>query len=380
VPTLSPGYRVRILTAADVSPAFVSAWSNLESSCLEPNAYLSPHFVLPAIRHLDGKTRVLIVVVETGPTDLAGVGVFRSVPATRSFPLPHLVAYQSRHAFLSGLLIDRERALAALNALFDFLHTMRWRWHGLEFRQTWGDGVLSDLIATTAAQRGMRHVTWDTRLRATLVPAKDVDALGAILGSRDTKRRMRRLQERGEVTWTLHRQGGIPEKSVETFLDLEHRGWKGESKTSLRSNPADEAFFREVVSGFGASDRAFFTELALDRRVIASTSNFISGHAGFAFKVGWLPEFAKMSPGVLNEIETIRHIRDECNDLLFLDSGASEGSYMDELWPSRRPVVSMAIASTLWGRSAFALIRTARTTKRRLLGSRLATAALKRGA
>ncbi len=169
------------------------------------------------------------------------------------------------------------------------------------------------------------------------------------------------------MRWTLHRQGGIPERSVETFLDLEHRGWKGESKTSLRSNPADEAFFREAVSRFGAVDRAFFTELSLDNRVIASTSNFISGDVGFAFKIGWLPDLAKLSPGVLNEIELIRRVRQGvCSDLTFLDSGASEGSFIDKLWPSRRPLVSLAIASTCVSQSVLGIVRTARAVKRRL--------------
>jgi len=369
VTKLHAGYWVRILTVDEVSSALESAWAELESRSLEPNAYLSPHFVLPAIRHLDPRARVFLVFVGTGSpssADLAGVGVFRSVPATRSFPLPHLLAYQSRHAFLSGLLIERERAPEALDALFNYLHATRWRWHGLEFRDTYGDGLLSELVRAAATQRGMLQHVWNRRSRATLVPAENREALDAVLGSRDPKRCMRRLQERGKVSWTLHRQGGIPEQAVEAFLELEHRGWKGESKTSLRSNPMAEAFFREVVSRFGVSGRAFFTELALDDRVIASTSNFISGHAGFAFKIGWLPELAKMSPGVLNELEFIRHIHQECSDLLFLDSGASEGSYMDELWPSRRSVVSMAITSTRVSRSAFAFVQTAREAKRRL--------------
>jgi CelD/BcsL family acetyltransferase involved in cellulose biosynthesis len=364
---LNPGYRVRIVTEKEVSPTMVSAWSELESRSIEPNAYLSPHFVLPAIRHLDPGANVLIALVGRGSTDLAGVGIFRSVSGTRAFPLPHLVAYQSRHSFLNGLLLDRQHAAQALDALFDHLRAMRWWWHGLEFGGTWGDGPLSELINTTAVQRGISRHTWNMRARAILVPSANPDSLDTIVRSRDAGRRMRRLQECGEVRWTLHRQGGIPERSVETFLDLEHRGWKGESKTSLRSNPADEAFFREAVSRFGAVDRAFFTELSLDNRVIASTSNFISGDVGFAFKIGWLPDLAKLSPGVLNEIELIRRVRQGvCSDLTFLDSGASEGSFIDKLWPSRRPLVSLAIASTCVSQSVLGIVRTARAVKRRL--------------
>jgi CelD/BcsL family acetyltransferase involved in cellulose biosynthesis len=154
---------------------------------------------------------------------------------------------------------------------------------------------------------------------------------------------------------------------VEAFLDLEHRGWKGETRTSLRSNPADEAFFREAVAGFAGEERAVFTELLLDGEVIASTSNFVSGRAGFAFKIGWRPDLAKVSPGVLNEMELLTHMYGEpsLGDLDFWDSGAAEGSYIDKLWPGRRALVSMAIATTRLGRSVMSLVRAARALRKR---------------
>ena len=368
-------YQVRTLDARKLPDATLAAWSELEARALEPNAYLSPHFILPALRYLDPAESVLAFLVEsvdavpgTG-VRLLGVGIFRVVPATRRFPLPHLIAYRSRHSFLSGLLLDRERAAQALDALLDELRAQSWRWHGIEFEGAWGDGPTHELLRAAAARRGMSHQEWNPHTRAVLLPQAQRAALTANLAaeSKDLKRRRRRLDEQGHVSWTLHRRGGIPEKSIEAFLDLEQRGWKGETKTALRSAYADEAFFREAVSRFESQGRMLVTELTLDNRIIASTTNFVSGRAGFAFKIGWLPDLAKVSPGVLNELEMLRRLYDDdgLTDLDFWDSGASEGSFIDKLWPGRRPLVSMTLASTSLGLSVMRLLRGARALRKR---------------
>ena len=171
----------------------------------------------------------------------------------------------------------------------------------------------------------------------------------------------------GAVDFALHRQGGIPAASTERLLALEHQGWKGKAKTSLRSNPADEAFFRETVARFGQSHRVFFGELTLGGTPIASTSSFISGHAGFGFKLGWRPDLAKVSPGILNMVELQRRFAGgACEDLEFFDSGSSEGSFIEDLWKGRRPLISTTITSTRLGGKALALTEAARSAWRRL--------------
>jgi CelD/BcsL family acetyltransferase involved in cellulose biosynthesis len=180
------------------------------------------------------------------------------------------------------------------------------------------------------------------------------------------RRLTRRLQEMGEVGWRALSEPDLPEAAVDRFLELEHLGWKGTEGTSLRSQPEDEAFFREVIDGFRSEGRAWFTELSLNGTVISSTSNFVSGRAGFAFKIGWDPAYAKLSPGMLNEIELIRRAPELFGELEYLDSGAGEGSYIEEFWTGRRALTSGIFATTALGRKALAFVDAARGLKRRL--------------
>jgi len=373
----SARFRVRVFQAAEVGAQEVRAWSALEQRATEPNAYLSPHHVLPLAALFDAGGRPLIFFAEAifpHGERLVGVAVLQPERATRGIPLPHLQAVRSPYTCLSGLLLDRDCPHQALATLLDSMQTHAPKVQGMVLGPVYLDGAVARLIQAQG-ERGV-HIHHDpqTDQRAVLQRCELGDAhLTAALGKRkaDLDRRMRPLGERGVVGWRCYRDGGIPERVVESFLRLEHAGWKGREGSSLRSNPAREQFFRAMVAGFGAEGRAFFTELTLDGEPIASTSNFISQRAGFAFKVGWHPDYAKHSPGVLNEIEMIRRAPEVLPDIDEFDSGAASDSYINGLWRSRRPLAQIVVVTRLRGRVAMQTMQSLRSIKaacRRAIG------------
>ena len=364
-------FRVRFSAVPDLDARTIAAWAELEQRALEPNAYLSPSFVLPSIRGLKPQAQPIACVVETeapGAPELVGLGVFQTVRGSRPFPLPHLRAYRSRHSYLSGLLLDRTVAVAAAEALFRWLRSKHSRWHGVDIHGQLGDeSGNNELTRAIAAGGATWHPRWLTP-RAVLVPARAGEAyLHERLASgraKDLRRRWRRLEEQGPVRWRALRGAGITPACIERFMDLEHLGWKGQEGTSLRSRPEDGQFFRQMIAEFAARDRAVFTELSVGDTVVASTSNLISGKRGFAFKLGWHPDYHRMAPGLLNEVEFIRNAPAVFEGLDFIDSGAAEGSFLEELWSERRALVSGAYAATPVARRLLQAIDAARRLKR----------------
>lgn len=339
---------VRWRPVADLSPQDLAAWLALEGRAAEPNAFLSPHFILAALRHLDPGQAVRVAWIErrgaSGPT-LVGIGVLRRVMGSRAFPWPHLTAYLSGHGYVGGLLLDREVVDGAVEALHDDLRRPWHLWQGLELPRTPCDGPVAQALERAARRRGGAVLKLGRSARAMLGIHDSGEAmLREQLGKKlnEINRCRRRLDEMGEVTWHCFRRG-IPEAAIEAFLQLEHLGWKGEAGTSIRACPRDEAFFREMIAGFDRDGRALFTELRLDGRPIASTCNFVAGTMGFAFKVGWDPALRKLGPGMLNEVEFIRQVRTHCPDLTLFDSGAVADSFISRLWPGRRPMGSLVL-------------------------------------
>lgn len=350
----------------------LQAWTGLESRAAEPNVYLSPHFVLPALRHLDASLRPVIAWIEAGTgaaRELVGVGVFRRSPGSRSFPWPHLSAYLSCHSFLGGLLLEAERLDAAVAALMRAIGGLS-PWQGLVLPKTDCDGPLARALARQTDRRGLSMLSLGPQERAMLDMSRcGEDMLRELLGKKlnEINRCRRRLAEMGELSWHCLGQGEpLPASAVENFLHLEHQGWKGESGTSVRAVPAEEAFFREMVARFDAEGRALFTELRLDGRAIASTCNFISGTMGFAFKVGWDPELRKFGPGMLNEIEFIRQGRERCPQLTMFESGASSDSFISKLWPGRRELGALLVPGNRVAGAAMLAAERLRQSRRRV--------------
>ncbi|MEA2749143.1 MAG: hypothetical protein QOI41_3286 [Myxococcales bacterium] len=363
---------VRQLGVRELAGPLLDAWSDLEGRAAEPNAFLSPHFIVPALQHLDPDVEPVVLVVKGGSganEALLAVGVFVSVKASRVCPVPHLVGYASRHSYLGGLLVDREHAPAAVAALCAHARKRMLGWQALVFPKVQTDGPIASILEEQARANGLAVQRTGTKQRAVLVPAAaGPEALKKALGKKlnEIQRCKRRLAETGEVSWRCVRRDAFAAGAVESFLQLENLGWKADEKTSLRANPADEAFFQDAVARFDGAGRALFTELRVGDRAVASTSNFVSGGVGFAFKVGWDAELRKLGPGLMNEAELVSAAPQVCADLAWFDSGAQPDSFIDRLWPERRELGTLIVPLTRAGAVSLRLLGGLRRVVRRL--------------
>lgn len=359
-PSLSRGQTsvaIRQVDGANLTRADIAAWLDLEDRALEGNAYMSPHFVVPALRHLGDDKSTVVLVEEKGAagTVLQAVAVLQAASPDRTIPLPHRRSYMSVHSFLSGLLVAREDAKRHLQAICDAVDGRYG--HGLVMESCRVDGPVDHLLREIALERGMRRCESYRYERAIMVPSEMGEAyLTGPLSSRNKKLRSQKnkLAKLGEVRFEVLRGQAIDDAVIERHLALEHMGWKGESGTSMRSNPAHEAFFREMASGFAADDRALFAQLSVGDQVIASTSNFIAGNTGFAFKIGFDPAFSQFGPGNMCELEFLRCAPEVAGNLDYVDSGSVAGSYLEAMWPHRRAIATVAYSTSLVGNVAMA--------------------------
>ena len=346
----------------------------LEERALEPNAFLSPLFVRPAARFLTAPElapALRFVLIERDAAEaarLVGLAILEDSPPTRGFPLRHVRAFRSVHSYLSGFLLDRDHAKDAARALFAGLRVSSWARHGLAVDEYPAEGAQAEIVRRAAEASGFRWFEEHRSRRATLSPASQAgeEFLTAHLSGQRRKkiRRSRRLlEESGPVRWRLVGGAEVDEACIERFLQVEHDGWKGEGATSLLSDEGRAAFARETLRSFAGAGRLFLTELLVGDEVVASTTNFVSGGAGFAFKVGWAARFARAGPGLLNEHEFVVAAPSACAGLEWIDSGAAEGSYIETLWAGRRELVRGTFTRTPLGRLAAVGLRSLRASR-----------------
>ena len=352
--------QIRILSPCQLTRQDIQHWLDLESRALEHNIYLSPHFLIPAARYLDPDKKILLVCLERlaagNPTMMGLVALTLNFGNTK-VPGPYLDSYMSRHSFLGTPLIDKAHAPQIIAQLLRYLGQRFRHCLGMVWNKVNLDGDLAQLLADAVSRKQMAFEVMDQFDRPMLFPQDCTpERIKTELGKRHHKsgRCLRRLGEQGKVDWVAYRKN-LPASSVDSFLRLEDAGWKGDNGSSLLADPAQEIFLRKMVLGFASADRALFTELRLNDQPIASTSNFVSGTEGFAFKVGWDPEYRKYGVGILNEIELMRHAPDICGDLKQIDSGSYATGYMAELWVRRRQIGTLFFPFGNLGKHAWRL-------------------------
>lgn len=370
---VSERIRVREITISEVDSRLVSDWCDLEKRTLEPNPFLSPHFILPAVRHLTPNDEVSLLLFETyadGRNHLVGLGVFQQSNGTRIAPFPHMCSYIAPGStFLSNLLIDQLWARQVVHAFFEFANSQRGIWNCLEFIQRTQNSPMDRLLVDVAAEADFEWLGWSFDrpvFHPDQISAEQLEQSLSKNRRKKIRRNRRQLQSQGRLSFHVIRNGLNSDLHTDTFLKLEHCGWKGEQGSSLQSQDNTRAFFREMVDGFSQQQRMIFTELRLDDVPIGSTSNFVAGGAGFAFRSGWDTDYRDSSPGVQQEIELARSASRELADLEYFDSGSDMDSWMETLWPSSRKITSGAFVSTAAARLIVSQMLRLKQWKRRL--------------
>ena len=127
-------YNAKYFRYEDVDDDLVESWKNLGLRSREDNAYLSPDFVLPAIKYLADDSRVYITAAyREEDSSLCGIGVFTYRFGTIDFPLPHFESFKSTHSYLTGVLLEEVDALNILKEMLSLIKRSSPRVFGIKF-------------------------------------------------------------------------------------------------------------------------------------------------------------------------------------------------------------------------------------------------------
>ena len=331
--------RVRLRPLEELSNDDLRAWEALAKHSAASVPFLHPGFVLAASRWLTPDAPPVVLSVERGDT-LIGLSCLQRRAANLFVPVPHWRAYRHQHAFQSGVLHLPGEAVAVAAAIADRMRHGTLRDRAIVWQNVAGDGEL------WAALRNETGLIWSqTTLSQRPVLRRhpdDVPAAARVRATtaKDLRRRLRRLQERGDVSLRILQGAEADEAAAMRHLMLEDAGWKGERGSSMLASEGERTFFLELVPRLASTGGMVFVETLCGDEVVASSSNLHFGSGLSGFKTGWDPAFAASSPGKLNEWHLLQALDGQWPDLALFDSQAQETSYMAELLPDRQPMVS----------------------------------------
>lgn len=360
---------VEIAHSAAELRAWTDAHERLARGAAEPNVFHEPWMMVPALEHLSGPD-----VFVVGVRDRHGLaGVFPLVPGDRvaRLPVAHTAIWRHRLCFLSTPLVRADVVRETWAALFAWLGE-RPEGRVLRVEGLSTEGPVAAAMHAVAAQRTMPVREQDVHARAFLSRHETADAyLEHAISPKKRKeyrRQRNRLAEHGAVRWERFDVTGDADGWADDFLRLERAGWKGREGSAIALHADQTAFVYAVVRSAAARGRLVAQRVRVDGTTVAiklslsATPTTHGVYGGFAFKIAYDEAYARFSPGVLLELDNLRHVLDD-SPLSWMDSCADPNHPMiDHLWRERRTISTALVGLSPLGRLGVPLLSAVRAS------------------
>ncbi|HEY5051984.1 MAG TPA: GNAT family N-acetyltransferase [Solirubrobacterales bacterium] len=316
----------------------LAAWRELAAGAIEPNPFFDPDFVLAAARGLGEINDVAILRVADSEGWAACLPI-RHYSRWHRLPLPGMATWLHIYCLLGTPLLRPDGAADSVEAILAQMGRGGPRSAFASLEWIPGEGPIADAVEKASAT-GV--VAFDRFERAVLYRRPQNDYLdGQVKGKhrREHRRLAKLLAEELDGPLELVDRAG-ERKAVETFLELEASGWKGQQGTALTADPRHAEFFRETAGAFAARGALELLFLEAGGQVVAARCNLLGGGISFCFKVAYDERFQRFAPGRELELHLIDRFHEDSR-LKSMDSCADPNNQLiGRLWADRRPLAT----------------------------------------
>jgi hypothetical protein len=340
---------VKVVADYEVLASFVYHWDDLAEHAVEPNPFYESWMLLPALRNYgSGKDlRFLMVFGETGNSLLCAV--FPLVRAHRFMGLPvsTWTMWKYDHCPLTTPLIRKGYEREALKVLFEWLGSGEGECDLLELKHVAADGPFQQALVDRLHVIGSVPIVGELFTRALFRPEINAEQYFTRVMSAKSRSVFRRksklIAELGTVEFTTLQPADNIDGWIESFLRIERSGWKGREGSALACKDSHRNFLLEAGTEAFRRKRLLMPAMLLNGKAIAQHCYFLSGHGSFFFKPAFDETYARFSPGLQLECETIRQLH-ETPYVKWMDSCTSPDNDMyNRLFLSRRTIETLLI-------------------------------------
>jgi CelD/BcsL family acetyltransferase involved in cellulose biosynthesis len=335
------------------------AWQGLTAAIQAPNPFYASPMLGPAWDYLAGASEVGVVLIyhdgERPAEKNRLLGLF-PIEWSRELGLLTVRLWRHQYCYLGEPLIRRG------------VEARMWRlflnWLGGHHRQPGlvdanhipADGAIyQGLIDASALDKRLPQCV-DEYNRQMFVRGDSFESYVANSCTKhflqEIRRQRRRLEELGRVELKQPQDAAELEVALASFLVLENAGWKGKGASSLASASQSQTYFQTICRVAYEQQRLQLLGLYLNGEPIAMKCNFLSQPGSYAFKIAFDERYARYSPGIQLELETIRLLHEQ-HTVEWMDSCATRGHFMiSRLWGEQRTLRRLLIPLTPVGELA----------------------------
>lgn len=339
--------KARVVVPHELTDRDVAAWAECAANAVEPNPFLEPSWLLPALEYLDESPRAVLVLAEHAGTVHACVPLFESVPEPGGTGANTARSVLNTRVAPTAVpvgtpLVTADRGLEALECVIGEIGHLAAEHQSELVVLAWmvTDGPGAALLEEVADRMGVRLVQFDSWERGFLRRDSGQDDYWLRAISKNRRRTIRQhrrhLEEAlgGEAKVRVATEG----KALEAFLNLEMAGWKGHDPDGLAlgRDPATAAFFRAACHAYLERGRLAFLSLDGPQGPVAMICCVRAGEGIFAYRTAYDERLARHGPGVQVFLAAMEHF-DRATDAAWLDTCTTPGNeHLLGLFPDRR--------------------------------------------
>jgi CelD/BcsL family acetyltransferase involved in cellulose biosynthesis len=156
-------------------------------------------------------------------------------------------------------------------------------------------------------------------------------------------RQLRRLGDRGPVSFTSDVTPDCVRARFEEFLALEQAGWKGQKGTALASSVVTAAFARDALFNLADAGKVRIDSLRLGARPVAILVSLIAGTVAYTWKTTYDEAYAHFSPGVQLMVEAPARLFSDPAVQLIDSCATADHPMVDGLWAERRGIATFVL-------------------------------------
>lgn len=342
-----------------------ATWRDLAARA-SPNVFASPAALKAAIDTRFSDIRLLLAWDEgEGPAKLVGLWALRMRKVAPLWP-PLLEALPYKYAFLSNPVVDPLFVADVVPAFLTAIAASTLP-KILSLRDFDAEAPSYSALVAAAEAHGHKPLRLAEDARPVVSRTFGMKASGS------TRKKLRqdwnRLSALGTIAVVNDRTPDAVRLAFETFLTMELESWKGANGTALLSNPEDAAFVRRLVADLADQGEASVALLQVGERPIAAQVVMYAGTSAYTWKIAYVTEFAKFSPGTLL-VDKIAAELLAAGGIEAIDSCSTSDGFMARLWDGRRPMVEMLVPVGAGRQIGFRIEKARRQGFHRLRGLR----------
>jgi hypothetical protein len=358
----------RLVHVREIEAYDIPRWQHLADHAVEPNAWLDPRFILPALDYRDFVDDLMLLIVEDSDEWRALLPLSRSRVSTE-LPLAG-TSTNGRLMDWYGMrqhpLLDQDRTLEAMNVLLYALAHENPQGF-VELRGIPVDGPLAEAFDLAIADahfgllvRAEHEVAWARRRvgdgAVSRAPGDDwpavIDPVWRSPARRNALRREgRKLAEAAGGGELIMRDVSDDPNALTRLIEMQAAGWKGDvSKggAAIGLDPEREAFVRELSARFATSGDFLIYEFGTPSTVVSIVCLVVSNATAFAFYDAYDERFAAHSPGKLARIATVAHLTSQPRFARFDPSVVESYDQVLAIFPDRRTFRDVLIGAGWW--------------------------------